>query len=385
MMTLRVRSANHYSAGVECWVSRPNFRLRCGNEASAEEAWAECLPWLRRQAEQCSVTKSSANLARSHASPAADPTALLRTLARSSETPEHTTIRRRRLRSAVPSERGVLIEQSDLFAGGRSWRALCCEATSSASLRLAVSPLRDLVEASRCAAAPLVVSPPQFLKTVLRTIRAGATATAHAKEACADERSKHGGGPSPRMPGVCLSDRLLNAWYDSGDVFSQRLGKAALQRRDTFPPPVASSQRLLAEEARAGGLPFTACGAPAAASSTVDAVVSDSAGTMMMNEQPPWMKIDSLVREMREAVEAAGPGTLSLFPATVIRRAIGEAASAGDVVQLEQLLIGVQCSHHPTSQTPPRLCCIEPLPLQHLTSTPALCCAGAYRLTRCSC
>ena len=39
VMTLRVRSASHFSAGVECWISRPKLRLKCGPDATVEDAW----------------------------------------------------------------------------------------------------------------------------------------------------------------------------------------------------------------------------------------------------------------------------------------------------------------------------------------------------------
>ena len=41
----------------------------------------------------------------------------------------------------------------------------------------------------------------------------------------------------------------------------------------------------------------------------------------------------------------SGFGSLAQYPAAVVRRAMGEAAAAGDVRQLEQLLVGSRGAH----------------------------------------
>ena len=232
VMLLRVRSASHYSAaGGECWIARPKLHLRCGLNADHRAAWTECLPWLMQQASaKTGVNKHLVNLARSHAAPSPDPSGLLRALAVGKITPHAAvTVRRRRIRSAVPSESGALLEQSDLEAGGRLWRSVCVEATNPSSLRQALGPVRDVLNRTR-SVPPLVVSAPQFVTTVLRTVeisaevRAATTLTPPGATAAESEDELRRGATAGLDR---LSERLLDAWYESADVFNQRLYRAA--------------------------------------------------------------------------------------------------------------------------------------------------------------
>ena len=122
------------------------LKLRCGKSADASTAWAECLPWLARQAKTpVSTGRHLVNLARSHAAQSPDVSSLLDSLATGEIEPPVVVVRRRRIRSAVPSESGALFEQSDLEAGGRLWRCLCVEATNPSSLRQALGPVRSVI------------------------------------------------------------------------------------------------------------------------------------------------------------------------------------------------------------------------------------------------
>ena len=256
-MTLRVRSANHFSAGVECWISRPKLRLRCGMAATSEVAWKECLPWLMRQSELCTNPKPRGNLARSHATPSADPSALLAALAKGEIKPQAVPMCRRRIRSAVPTEHGALVEQSDLEVGGLLWRCMSLESTNPSTLRHALGSVREILAPISCTAPPLVVSTPQFIATVLRTDAVASQEHGHeatsraptsraaavaADEAPALPRSAASTAPPPRSGAagermtaapVSLSGCLLDAWYQSTDVFSQRLFRAAQVSRGT--------------------------------------------------------------------------------------------------------------------------------------------------------
>ena len=276
-MVLRIRSANHFSAGVECWVTRPILKLRCGKSADASTAWAECLPWLARQAKTpVSTGRHLVNLARSHAAQSPDVSSLLDSLATGEIEPPVVVVRRRRIRSAVPSESGALFEQSDLEAGGRLWRCLCVEATNPSSLRQALGPVRSVInERNDSRATTLLVSPPQFVATILRTnplarelvelrgqpreegggmavhriSTTGTHAFGAAHGSAIGQSHTVSSGPYSR-----LSERLLDAWYESSDVFSQRLYRAA----QAHPEFATSAAALAALRARAATATATA-------------------------------------------------------------------------------------------------------------------------------
>ena len=371
VMTLRVRSASHFSAGVECWISRPKLRLKCGPDATVEDAWAECLPWLRMQAETIGRARRGpiGNLARSHAIPSADPSGLLSAVATSGIPPPFVAIRRRCLRSAVPSERGVLVEQSDLEAGGRLWRAVCCEAGSPANLRTALAPLRELLyDSPRFSAPPLVVSPSQFLVTVLRASAPPPEQPPHGDTTREQRAASHGpptattaatpvGGGTRSAPP--LTSRLLDAWYESSDVFCQRIFRAAQEEPVSFlptahapndPPPRPLHRRgaAAAKEGEGGGDGHEQdADEDKHARKRAGAAEGAPAGVRLA---PPIATSEAEIEAAAAAGEAvtragASYGLLALFPGHVVRRALGEAATPGDAAQLEQLLLGSRGAH----------------------------------------
>ena len=402
VMTLRVRSAHHYSAGVECWIARPKLNLTCGVDAGPDVAWRECTAWLRKQGNGIAARSPALgkHIARSHAAPATDPSSMLRALADTADAPPpHVTIRRRSLRAAVPSETQCTYEQSDLEAGGRLWRAICCESTTPSSVRNAAAPLRDTY------ASGSHLSFPQFVQMILRTSpppptlppppprapppasKLAASDGHDAKDddevVPSDEASRESAlqsiaadayrvappavaaGRWPKQPAALgagappegtLTERLLDAWYASADVFSQRTWRAAQTHPSTFPPtmpPRLPSDVDAAVDAE--GLPkapllatseaaYRAAGVAAFAVKAADASAlgADKAAALFPAAVPP----SPAVLEAAATLEVgAAYGLLALFPAHVVRRAIGEAASAGDTLQLHQLLIGSRGAH----------------------------------------
>lgn len=316
VLLLRTRSARRYSANVECWVTHPKLPLRCGAGASDADALAEAAPWLLARAEDENSTP-------------ADAAALLRAIAQGQLAPPAVSIGRRKLRSLLPSESGVLVEQSDLSACGRLWRTVAFESTSPAKVRAAVEPHRD-----KFVTAGLVQSTPLFLRMLLRTAAADDGADGAAD---ADVADVAGGIADAWVPAGSLSERLLDAWYDSDDVFTQRVWRAAQEHPPLWPP--------------ADGKPAKpAAGGPAAA--------CDDAG----DEASMWARYE---RELRSAsggaptiggsgrgggseplTDAPPRGLLAQFPPLVGRRALGEVAAAGDLSQLNQLILasrGTEC------------------------------------------
>jgi len=529
-MTLRVRSAHHYSAGsVECWTMRPTIKLKSGATADADVAWAECLPWLRMQAEKIAARSPALgkNIARSHAAPAADPSHLLGILARMDTPPPHVVIRRRKLRSSVPSETGALYEQSDLEVGGRLWRAITAEATNPLVVQKSASPLREAFRGG------FHLSFPQFVQMILRTWKpadppeqrtretgggganqrealselelnrigsaltaqlraemaarlsqksgrsdhsparmkaprpvadgrwdsvAGSAATGSGGYADAMRGSSEGGRAAVPSGSGTLQARLIDAWYASADVFSQRCWRAEQEHQPSWQPvaprkaavrveaggseskrPVTVRQAhdqpapepALARVAPPAIAPFSPAAALASLSedsgdTSVESEEEDgssysSSSTKSSSSQPtdppeanpappPVSRADTAdsqlkpavaivppgvplaqtlaaseatyrsagmaaaaakaaedaaldageaaaiafrslasspaAEEARAALEAgAGYGLLALFPSHVVRRAIGEAASSGDTLQLQQLLTGSRGAH----------------------------------------
>ena len=188
VLMLRTRAAQHYSAMVECWVSHPKLRLRCGPGASDAVALTEARPWLLRLAQGDSLPDGAAER--------------LRALAQG-ELPPAVRMSRRKLRSCLPSASGVLVEQSDLSAAGRLWRSVCFESTSPAKVRDAVTPVRE-----HFVAAGLVQSAPLFLRMLLRTASEAEEARDDAPEPVVAPV-----GPMAAVPPGSLAERLLDAWY----------------------------------------------------------------------------------------------------------------------------------------------------------------------------
>ena len=266
-MELRIRAAHHYSAGVECWVARPRLRLTCGPKAGPEDALAEANSWLRKQTSFRSV-KRSAPMARSLIIPIAEPVEQLLNLANGTLRPPHVVIRRRRVRTAVPSDEGVVLEQSDLSAGGQVYRSVSCEGVDALAVRRMVGKLKDLF-LSRGIAPGVLAAPPLFVQILLRQ-KAEAASVARLEE----ERQSipHTGetcdkpAPSRRPPptqGAALQARLLgsglgpllrpaddsarvrgkllDAWEHSSDAFALRKYHAAQEHPSTWPPPAEAA------------------------------------------------------------------------------------------------------------------------------------------------
>ena len=266
-MELRIRAAHHYSAGVECWVARPRLRLTCGPKAGPEDALAEANSWLRKQTSFRSV-KRSAPMARSLIIPIAEPVEQLLKLANGTLRPPHVVIRRRRVRTAVPSDEGVVLEQSDLSAGGQVYRSVSCEGVDALAVRRMVGKLKDLF-LSRGIAPGVLAAPPLFVQILLRQ-KAEAASVArleeerqsipHTGETCdqpAPSRSPpptqgaalqarllgSGLGPllRPADDSARVRGKLLDAWEHSSDAFALRKYHAAQEHPSTWPPPAEAA------------------------------------------------------------------------------------------------------------------------------------------------
>ena len=320
VMLLKIRNAHRYSAGVECWSTLPKLILKCGAGASPEMAFKECLPWLKAQAEKVAARAPALgkNVARQHQMAAADPAALLKALALTAdEPPTYVAIRRRKLRSAVPSDNGALYEQSDLSAGGRLWRGLTCESTSPSTVRDAIAPVRETFSVG------MALSAPQFAMMVLRT------------NTSVDEQKAAGGvehqiklGRAESENNWTLKDRLLDAWYESTDVFNQRVWRAA---HDQVSQMAADDNQRLADDRKLLAAPVTAV--PLANSQAASRAIGDAAAA-------------AKAADLAVKIDAGGAyGLLALFPPSVVAKAIGGAASSGDARQLQQLLAGARGAH----------------------------------------
>ena len=361
VMVLRVRSAAHYSSGLECWTSFPKYYLQCGVDAPDDVAWTECLSWLGKMAKLCSRPTRPLGVPYTHAIASPDQSSTLRALAASETKPQAAVVvRRREIRTAVPSDSGMLLSQSDLVARGQLWRSVCGEAASLSVLRANISPVQALFEPSRCQIRPLILSPAQFacmlaqhkpeeeLTPVGRPGRDEPSRLEPAQQeatlsqsdpptavvegrwwsAAADAGGAAGGveggtggndaGTARPHPPISLKERLLDAWFNTSDVFSQRVHRAAQQHSST-------PFRLAKGDSH---LPSNLTGAPVAPPLTVPP-----------HRPPPGYDDGSALRGEQPY------GLLALVPSHVVSRAIGEAASAGHLVPLHQLLAGSRGNH----------------------------------------
>ena len=269
----------------------PKVRRR----APPEMAFKECLPWLKAQAEKVAARAPALgkNVARQHQMAAADPAALLKALALTAdEPPTYVAIRRRKLRSAVPSDNGALYEQSDLSAGGRLWRGLTCESTSPSTVRDAIAPVRETFSVG------MALSAPQFAMMVLRT------------NTSVEEQKAAGGvehqiklGRAESENNWTLKDRLLDAWYESTDVFNQRVWRAA---HDQVSQMAADDNERLADDRKLLAAPVTAV--PLANSQAASRAIGDAAAA-------------AKAADLAVKIDAGGAyGLLALFPPSVVAK-----------------------------------------------------------------
>ncbi len=123
IFTLRVCAERSVRTNVDCWVMQPKLRVPLPEGAQGEAVDAALLQlpvvraWLRRHAERCTHSDT--------ASPVLD------TLASGELQPRTMRMSRRQLRAATPNVAGVILEQSDLMAGGRMWRCVSAHGTSA--------------------------------------------------------------------------------------------------------------------------------------------------------------------------------------------------------------------------------------------------------------
>ena len=128
-MRLRVLVGRLYAASIECWVLKPLLRVSARSNADTRvpplcEATRE---WLREHSADCEPKAKS----------------LLHDLASGAVQPPGVQIRRRQLRSALPGEKGVLLEQSDVSSEERLWRSVLIEGCAPAVCHRAVLDLRE--------------------------------------------------------------------------------------------------------------------------------------------------------------------------------------------------------------------------------------------------
>ena len=384
-MELRIRAAHHYSAGVECWVARPRLRLTCGPKAGPEDALAEANSWLRKQTSFRSV-KRSAPMARSLIIPIAEPVEQLLNLANGTLRPPHVVIRRRRVRTAVPSDEGVVLEQSDLSAGGQVYRSVSCEGVDALAVRRMVGKLKDLF-LSRGIAPGVLAAPPLFVQILLRQ-KAEAASVArleeerqsipHTGETCdqpAPSRSPpptqgaalqarllgSGLGPllRPADDSARVRGKLLDAWEHSSDAFALRKYHAAQEHPSTWPPPaeaaVAEATEAAPVTAPAPRLP------PMPPHPLLDSFPRVSpAVPLAFAGARTWSHADAgWTAEAKAALAdcfAALDGSteeeeededeeLEISPLEIAEWKAAERAAARDTRRLEQLLIGARGAH----------------------------------------
>ena len=384
-MELRIRAAHHYSAGVECWVARPRLRLTCGPKAGPEDALAEANSWLRKQTSFRSV-KRSAPMARSLIIPIAEPVEQLLSLANGTLRPPHVMIRRRRVRTAVPSDEGVVLEQSDLSAGGQVYRSVSCEGVDALAVRRMVGKLKDLF-LSRGIAPGVLAAPPLFVQILLRQ-KAEAASVArleeerqsipHTGETCdqpAPSRSPpptqgaalqarllgSGLGPllRPADDSARVRGKLLDAWEHSSDAFALRKYHAAQEHPSTWPPPaeaaVAEATEAAPVTAPAPRLP------PMPPHPLLDSFPRVSpAVPLAFAGARTWSHADAgWTAEAKAALAdcfAALDGSteeeeededeeLEISPLEIAEWKAAERAAARDTRRLEQLLIGARGAH----------------------------------------
>lgn len=464
VMELRIRAAHHFSAGVECWVARPRYRLKCGPDASPETALAEANEWLKRQS-IVNTAMHTGPMARSHAIPTAEPVEQLRSLADGTLRPRHIIIRRRRLKCAVPNEEGVLIDQSDLEAESELYRSVGCEGANALNVRRVVGHIKQLF-LGRGIAPGVLAAPPLFLRTLMQAegeagesirppvMRSQQTTAAPKAKIAAVSPAAHsasllgsGGlaGQSPKPPARLTDDaaavhaRLLDAWRDSSDAFALRLHHAAQQHPPCWPPPEADDEAGWISDGDEADEQTGGAGAPPPPASS-RRLLHDATSRFLrpplvppprLPEPPPhvsrehfptltpavpmaltgaraWSHADEgwtadanmALRDCFDALEGAqgdadydayydgdeeaaleaaerrtaaraaareaerraaaqqrrlqtvapygpqsGYGLLAQYPPSVVRHALGEAAAAGDVRHLEQLLVASRGAH----------------------------------------
>ncbi|KAL1495259.1 hypothetical protein AB1Y20_017119 [Prymnesium parvum] len=266
VLQLRLLAGTAHTQSVECWAARPKLRLHAGVPSLAHGAARE---WLRAQAEACEPEARR----------------LLLDASRGGEA-RRVRLRRRQLRSCLPGERGVMLEQSDVSYGDRLWRSILVEASSPQVCRRAALELRH-----RFAPGGLVVSTPGFVRMLSCTEARGAARPRAGGEAAAPTR-------------YVLSDVLTQQWRQQKEGYTPRVWRDA-QDRETAPHalPLPGADLLLESRKQ---LPYLRAGGP-----------------------------------LRSAASEATPpteGTLDMFPESVVKATLTDAASRGDEQLLRQLL-----------------------------------------------
>ena len=277
VMRLSVLAGRVWSSSAQCWVRKPSHRLTAVATGAGVELCHECREWLDVLANGC-----EAGVAR-----------MLTELASGRRQPQTVHMRRRLLRSAVPNELGVLLEQSDLSSDDRLWRTVTVESTSPAACHRAALELRE-----RFAADGLVQSMPHFARMLLSThLTANRPCQAPVASSCPPER-------------YVLSRLLTDRWLGKGEErYSQRVWRRAQDR-----------------ETPSGALPMPG----------TDLLGSEERGAQ------------SLAPTANAAKVAGGPvGTMAQFPAAVVQSALSAAVCQADETLLRQLLalpgININC------------------------------------------
>ena len=156
-LVLRVLVGRRWSANLEGWSRKPLLRLAPSELREPDKLCAETRAWLLRYAIDCQPEAAEK----------------LRGLAEGTLHPTIVRVVRRQLRSAMPRDRdvpmgGVILEQSDVYAGGRVWRTVSVEGSSVELCHRTVTSLRDSFPPDS-----LEQSAPLFARTVAATEAAG--------------------------------------------------------------------------------------------------------------------------------------------------------------------------------------------------------------------
>ena len=142
VMRLRVLIGRLYAASIECWVLKPLLRVSAqgGADNSVPPLCDGTREWLREHSVDCEPKAKG----------------LLHELASGALEPPGVRIRRRQLRSALPGEKGVLLEQSDVSSEERLWRSVLIEGCSPVVCHRAVLDLRERCAVAAARKAPCV-------------------------------------------------------------------------------------------------------------------------------------------------------------------------------------------------------------------------------------
>ena len=273
-MRLRVLVGADWSAGAECWVLKPVILLSA-TDADADTLCIKCRRWLLCCADDCEPGVAH----------------LLLRLANGEARPEFVRVHRRQLRAALPSEKGVLLEQSDLRADQRLWRSVSVEGTSPRVCHRTVLELRE-----RFAADGLVQSMPLFAKMLLRT-QPAAIRPALASAA---------GAEGQRKDRYVLGDLLTERWLGSNERFSQRVWRQVTHDAEAYydaPYRTATTSLSMCCPTRYHPVPYDSIVMP---SCTIPYTV------LMVKTYRPLRSLGPIPAELRRPL-MAGPGLGNAF------------------------------------------------------------------------